>query len=513
MEKKMDKFILAIGLFLSVSALASIEKEVDLERFDKNKDWLNDTWTGLVWEDTPHTEAHSYVSNNYLVFSEAKLYCKNLVLGKKKNFRLPTYPELEYLSVIKHQIKYKSPVPYWSSTFIDDTRIRARYLKAKGYLGNPNHGKPFYQELDGKLTTRCVAGHKYNNLNSINKRQELVKREKIKQKSQQYYKIAESKNTIDAYRRYISNYPDSHLVADAKTNVLKIQQALFLKAKQDNTVSGYLKFLDTIPSLQQKNDALDAIYALVQEKNTIVDYEDFIKTHPNSKQAKSAITNIFEFVENKNNISGFEWFVNKYPNSSHVQEAIQSIHTLAFNKAKTINTISAYNTFIITYPTANQVNNAQDLAYKLEVTKYTNFGMFDSIFNKDSKMEKSARKLLIKAKQIERNGNNYSGDAKFGYILVTNRMYLLLQEKFDDSDATLRHLESQEFKDFVQEFKRAMRTVNDRLSNIARYSKEIIEVSKKGFADADADRAMADYKLDQHESWEKYMHFRDKGYN
>lgn len=135
-----------------------------------------------------------------------------------------------------------------------------------------------------------------------------------------------------------------------------------------------------------------------------------------------------------------------------------------------------------------------------------------------------ARKLLIKAKQIERTGQDYSGNTRSGYVLVTNRMYDLLQEKFDDSDATLRHLESQEFKDFVKVFKATMSEIKSVLSSIknntkdlSKYAKQMVEISKQGFNDAKANRDMTAYKLEQHEKWQKFMHFRDnfrdKGYN
>jgi len=249
------------------------------------------------------------------------------------------------------------------------------------------------------------------------------------------------------------------------------------------------------------------------DNSTLQSYEEFIKNHPSAPQVKIGILKIYNIIKSEDNIAGFEWFITKYHNAAQVKEAIKRIHQLAYNKAHDLDSISAYNTFVITYPTATQVKDAEDLAYKLELKKYTDLGIIDSFFGNEDKIEKKARKLLIKAKQIERKGKDYSGDARLGYILVTNRMYDLLQEKFDDSDATLRHLESQEFKDFIQEFKHAMRRVNKRLKNISGYTREIVEVAKKGFADADADRSMAEYKLEQHQSWEKFMHFRDTGYN
>jgi hypothetical protein len=228
----------------------------------------------------------------------------------------------------------------------------------------------------------------------------------------------------------------------------------------------------------------------------------------------------WKIVEKQNNITGYEWFLKKYTNVNQSKKAIKNIHKIAFNKAQNIDTISSYNTFIFAYPYASQVNIANNKAYDMEVKKYTDLGMFGNFFEKEIKLEKKARKLLIKAKQIERTSQDYSDYTKAGYLIVANRMYDLLQSKFDDSDATLRHLESQEFKDFVKSFKSIMsdikytlNKINSNVSNISGYTQKIVEVSKAGFSSAKADRDMTLFKDEEHKKWEKFMKFRDKGYN
>ena len=176
---------------------------------------------------------------------------------------------------------------------------------------------------------------------------------------------------------------------------------------------------------------------------------------------------------------------------------------------------------------ANEVKEANALAKELERYKYTDTlpswvrgilpdflaDILNKIFGIFSNDEKKSRALLIKAKQIEREGNEYYGVEKAGYVMIANRMYDLLQEEYDDTDATLRFLESEEFKDFMKNFKKLMRSMNERLEDISRYSSEILEVSKQGFSEANADRDMSEYKNEEHRKWQKFMHFRDKGYN
>jgi len=534
-------FLLTSALFVALNADASIDSEIIEERIKRNGGQAIDTWTGLVWEDTIHAGGTRRPwgagnSNERLSFVRAKVYCETLTLGNLNDFRVPADSELQYLSRIEKHMNYRSRFAYWSSTFLGSDRIARRRLSS----GNLSKAT-----LDSSAPVRCVSGKK-DSLEALIKKERLSRKEKATQKSNKYYKIALSKNTVNSYTRFIKKYHDSHLVKEAKNNIVKLRQSLYAKAKQENTVEAYADFLESNPENKQREEAISSMYDLIKKNNSINSYSKFVKDYPNSKHRSEAFSSMYDLIKKNNsinsyskfvkdypnskhrseaiektfslvksedNISGFEWFISKYPSDKHVKEAVQSIHRMSLNKAKQINTVSSYNTFIITYPSAKEVNEAQVQAFQLEVEKYTDFGMFGNFFEKEAKTEKSARKLLIKAKQIERKAKDYSGDASLGYILVTNRMYDLLQEKFDDSDATLRHLESQEFKDFVEEFKSAIKTVNYRLDNIAKHAQETINVAKQGFSDAKADRAMAAYKLEQHEKWEKFMHFRDKGYN
>ncbi len=305
--------------------------------------------------------------------------------------------------------------------------------------------------------------------------------------------------------------------------------------KQDKLICQILSKYDlskkTLDSLKKVSNNYDtyplvnnliakAILEKIIPMKSIIHLHEYNNSYRKHKDLLNRSTNnIYTLTKKKNNIAGYEWFIKNYPKAPQVNEAINNIHKLAYAKATSINTISAYNTFIYTYPTAPQVRKANDKAYKLEVKKYTDLGTFGGFFEKEAKLEKKARKLLIKAKQIERTGQDYSNNENLGYLIVANRMYELLQEKFDDSDATLRHLESQEFQDFIQVFKKNMKNLNKTLQRIegnteeiARYSKAVVNISQKGFEDAKADRSMEAYYTQQHRDWEKYMHYKDKGY-
>ena len=257
-------------------------------------------------------------------------------------------------------------------------------------------------------------------------------------------------------------------------------------------------------------------------KNSIADLHQFnLHYKKHMKLVEESVAKIFELVEIKDSVSGYEWFISHYSSTSYAKKALDTIHKIMFGKAKKVNTIASYNSFVFSYPTAKQINQANELAYEMEKEVYTELGVL-SFWDTDHKKEKKSRKFLIKAKQIERfpRDNELRGNRKSGYLIVADRMYSLLQEEFDDSEATLRHLESQEFKDFVSDFKSIMRDIKytlekieDNSNRISRYTEEMISVAKEGFSDAKADRAMTAYYEKKKTEWDKLMHYKDTGYN
>lgn len=464
-------------LLLSVILFGSIESEIEKERFERKNGTLIDHFAKMQWQD--NKDAHTKKLN----WDSAVSYCRNLNLDNKKDWRLPDIDDLKQAYRIKSKFKDYALFAYWSSTSDNVFTYAAKYV----YFNSNAVASFADKKHDGNI--RCVRGNYYNS-NRVKSTIESKKNSKHKA----LFDKAKEKNTIQSYKNFIKECKNAPQVKEAQQNVYKLA------------------------------------YNLAKSKNTMKDYEEFIKEYPKASQVKEAQQNIYKIaygnVKKQNNIAGYEWFIKEYPKAPQVKEALSIVHELVYEEAEDIDTISAYNTFIIAYPTAPQVIKANENAKDLEYYKYTDTlpswfraimpdflaSIFNGIFGIFSDDEKKSRALLIKAKQIEQHGNGYYGHEKDGYIIITNRMYDLLQEEFDDTDATLRHLESQEFKDFVRTFKNVMSSINRKLENIASYSSELLETSKKGFEDANADREMAAYKQEQHTKWEKLMHFKDKGY-
>jgi len=75
--------------------------------------------------------------------------------------------------------------------------------------------------------------------------------------------------------------------------------------------------------------------------------------------------------------------------------------------------------------------------------------------------------------------NDASRDLRLGYRMVINRMNDLLQDKFPAEDATLRYLESEEFKDFYRDFKSSMEDIRSTLRKIADNTSDLSSILKE----------------------------------
>ena len=119
-------------------------------------------------------------------------------------------------------------------------------------------------------------------------------------------------------------------------------------------------------------------------------------------------------------------------------------------------------------------------------------------------------------------------DTKYqmGYEVVIDRMSRILTEEYEETDASLRYYESKEFTDFASKFDKTMsniqrvlnaierntRATKNNTANLGRYAQQMVSIAQQGFSDAKADRAMTAYHEQKKTEWDKFMHFRDRGY-
>ena len=297
-----------------------------------------------------------------------------------------------------------------------------------------------------------------------------------------------------------------------KDNGVFPDEKSYIKAKEEpsklKTYKDFLAFYNKhSANALIKNAGLGA-YKTV-DKNSIkynVSYVNDFNISPPHEVYK----NIYKLVLDNKNIAGLQWFIDEYPKSEKSRNALQNIYKIAFEEAKSIHTIEAYNDFIVAYPYAEQVQEAQNEAYDLEENVYSGWL---SWFSSD---EKNSRALLVKSKQLERKMQDADTKARDGYRLVIDRMNKLLQDKFPAEEATLRYLESEEFKDFYRDLKKSLASIEDTLKRIDSNTSDLnstlqnqSRMMDSHFRKAAQSKEMAAKYTEQHRFWERYM--RDQG--
>lgn len=293
--------------------------------------------------------------------------------------------------------------------------------------------------------------------------------------------VAASQNSISALNAFITKYePDS---------VLDETGAILSQAKM------------------LRNDLIEQVYEseyqVAKKTNKVSSLHSYIKEHPKTTKKNEAIVDIYELVKTENNIIGYKWFLDNYPDSKQSRDALKSLHKLAFQIADDIGTIDAYNDFVIAYPIAEQVKKANEEAYALERKNYSSY--FTS-------NEKLSRALLVRSKQLERKARDVNSDQRTGYMLVVNRMNELLQDEFPAEEATLRYLESEEFKSFYKDFKRILTRIDRKLedirsntANLSSLIKDQTRLMDNHFEKAAESREMSAELTKQHRYWERYL--------
>ena len=257
------------------------------------------------------------------------------------------------------------------------------------------------------------------------------------------------------------NVPEYLYIKVAKTNFIIKENRVFSE-------KSYIEYTEKVKEKYSKLKTYEDFAAFYNEhagnvliKNAILGaYKTFDKHNIkynilyindfNISPPHEVYNNIYKLVLDNKNIAALQWFIDEYPTSEKSRNALQDIYKIAFEEAKSIHTIEAYNDFIVAYPYAEQVKEAQNEAYNLEENTYSGWL---SWFSSD---EKNSRALLVKSKQLERKMNEADTEARDGYRLVIDRMNKLLQDKFPAEEATLRYLESEEFKDFYRELKKSL---------------------------------------------------------
>lgn len=313
--------------------------------------------------------------------------------------------------------------------------------------------------------------------------------------------ITQAKNNGDV--QLLQTLVNSDLLGNKENRVLAYQSLhSVLKNNDDYEKLIALAESANVPAQVKRDSLLDAI-ARYPETTKLADYLALADKFNDDASVINAIFNkIYQRVKEADNIASYQWYIKHVPQSEHTQEALLTLYKRAFELADDRGTIASYNDFIIAYPFAPQVNQATESARELEEDEYSSYF---------SSNEELSRRLLVRSKQISRIANQYRYD-NTGYLLVIDRMNTLLQDMYPGQDATLRHLESEEFKDFHRDFSRAMRSlstkldnINDNVKDLKRHVVKQSDMIEQHFERAAQDRETADELTRQHRMWERYL--------
>ncbi len=204
-------------------------------------------------------------------------------------------------------------------------------------------------------------------------------------------------------------------------------------------------------------------------------WDKTIKLWDTSSYSESLANKVYQSIDHSDYTLLYTFTKKFYNNLGIVQQAYRDMHKelikmhqMAFGKAKEIDTVSAYNTFVFAYPHTSQVKEANQKAYELEKKHYADIGML-GFFGKDEKMNKQARSLLIEAQSILDIALDKEKNASIvdtGYYMVVNRMYEFAKKEFVDTDRVLTLKESPELNEFDKTLQQKLQEQADNIKKI-----------------------------------------------
>ena len=179
---------------------------------------------------------------------------------------------------------------------------------------------------------------------------------------------AKLENTVEGYIHFIDVFGD--LNNSNKTwAISQRNQLAFEFAKEVQKLEVWEEFIAKYPDALQIPNAKMLRNKLAYEQavsfNTIEALEHFIRTYPLAlevEQAQSQIIDLsFASAKNVDNVEAYKLFVQKFPKSKYEKQAVGRIHEIAFKDAQALHKSSAIYAFITTYPNALQIEQAKQI--------------------------------------------------------------------------------------------------------------------------------------------------------
>jgi len=151
-------------------------------------------------------------------------------------------------------------------------------------------------------------------------------------------------NTLDGYKEFITKYPTSNHLTDAKDMAFQI-------ATKANTLEVYKEYIDKFPNYRT-TEAEDKAFAKACSDNTYPVYTDFINKFPSYKT--KALEKAYEKAIKMNTYEEYQNYLAFFPDYR-----TSDIHLKIFAIVKKTNTIEAFEKFITDFPKSNLIANAK----------------------------------------------------------------------------------------------------------------------------------------------------------
>lgn len=492
----MKKIILVLLSSLTFSVIAENLNDI----FYVHRSFASTVFPDLVAFEVGEDIRDKVAKGDYLMeISEVNSKCSMAFLDPQDNFISKKFSNVPYRSasigveIFKVRIMDCKVRSHFEGKvmFVAGALFDRKYRKAK-YLQNSSE---YHKKLD-KILLKVESNKDDESFRMLlDVFRDLPFGQKVNEKIEEI-ETKRKKIILDIKEQYKKS------VDNAESLVSLAKKVSEKKIYKDSSYYGQpVKYSDVL----SKDKLMNILYKLLPEQNDILAYHLFVQAFPRNDFSKKAIVSIYKLVEKENNIAGYGWFIEQYSSSKLAIKALIPLHKLAFELAENFGTYTAYSDFVIAYPIAKQVREANARAYELEKSEYV--GML-SYFSE----EKDARRLLVQSKMLEQSTGELSNNEKVGYMMVVNRMNNLLKREFSSTDAALRHLESNEFKIFVKTFKSSMRDLTRQVARIADNTGDLSSLIKSQsnlmnnhFENSAQDRQMASELTKQHRFWERYI--------
>ncbi|MCK6511465.1 hypothetical protein L6R29_16030 [Myxococcota bacterium] len=218
------------------------------------------------------------------------------------------------------------------------------------------------------------------------------------------YTEVRRKDTMDGYREFIRQYPQS---PDRKPAEERLETLAFQKASEENSEESYSAYLREFPQGRYRRQASTQIeikaYQRARDRDTLENYRAFLERFPRgqfSREAKERIEEkFFQKALQFESIRGLEAYLRHFPKGRFVQQAVEKHHNLWWQRVQKNPSIRNYRLFVERFPNGPY---AQDARQKILVMRYERYELSGKWWllqgwlkaNPESPMQDRARKHM-----------------------------------------------------------------------------------------------------------------------